>query len=107
MAGAYDVEREPWVAYQTNGYAVTFTLQRRDVFLLTGTARYNGAEGQVSGRVQGDRIVMTVSWNPDSVGEYNGSFGVDGRLSGHCFDQRHPESQATWYTPTPFTAVGY
>ena len=52
-------------------------------------------------------IVVTVTWSNGSVGEYNGTLGLDGRLSGHTFDVRHRENQATWFTETPFTGVNY
>jgi hypothetical protein len=94
-----------WVAFQSNGPQVTFNLTR-DGVLLSGTASYSGGNSQdLKGRLSDNRIVITVTWNANSVGEYNGFFGVDDRLTGHTFDLNHPESQATWFTTQGFTSV--
>ena len=94
-----------WVAHQSNGTDVSFNLIRNDV-LLTGSASFNGPGSQnLNGRLSDNRIVITVTWNANSVGEYNGFFGVDDRLTGHTFDLKHPESQAIWYTTQPFSQV--
>lgn len=96
-----------WVAHQSNGFDVTFNLRRTDHLLLTGSATHTGG-GQsrsLNGRLADNRIVMTVEWGPGSVGEYNGVFGVDDRLTGHTFDIRNPGSQATWFTTQGFVQV--
>ena len=94
-----------WVAHQSNGIDVTFNLTRDDV-LLSGSARFNGTQSQdLKGRLSDNRIVITVTWNANSAGEYNGFLGVDDRLTGHTFDLRNPSQQATWFTTQGFTAV--
>ena len=91
-----------WVAYQSNGPVITFNLTRDDM-LLTGSASYAGGQStDLRGRVTDNAIVMTITWRADSVGEYNGTFGVDDRLYGHTFDLREPGQQATWYTTQGF-----
>ena len=95
-----------WVAYQSNGFVLTFNLTRTDEVLLTGSASYGNTVNQdLKGRVSDRAILMTVTWGPGSVGEYNGFFGIDDRLTGHTFDLENSGSQATWYTTQGFTQV--
>lgn len=84
-----------WQAQQTNGFLVTFDLQQ-DGTGLQGTATAGGNSGTGRGQVDDTRFLFTVDWNGPSKGEYNGTFGLDGRLSGHTFDLSNPGSQAGW-----------
>jgi hypothetical protein len=71
---------------------------------ITGTGSHS--EGKVQGagrgRVEGDKFHLKVKWNNGTTGVYNGTFGLDGFISGVTFDERHPSSQATWRSNTEF-----
>jgi hypothetical protein len=97
---AFDVSGR-WQAKQTNGPLVTFDMQQ-DGETLHGTAAFDGNSGTGRGRVAGNGFLFTVDWNGPSVGEYNGTFGLDGRLTGHTFDLSDPASQAGWVSLREF-----
>ena len=61
MSSVFAVEGS-WVAL---GPVITFNLTR-DGVLLSGSASYSGGQSQdLKGRLSDNRIVMTVTWNPD------------------------------------------
>jgi hypothetical protein len=104
MAAVMNV-KGTWIAHQSNGANVTFNLDRQDL-LLTGSASVSpgGAQSQtLNGRISDTQFLVTVKWNANSTGEYNGTFGIDGRLTGHTFDVNNPSSQAFWFSDRGFS----
>jgi hypothetical protein len=66
---------------------------------LTGA----GTEGQNSGtvtfgRVEDRNVILVIKWSNDHIGEYNGSIGLNGRISGVNHDQTNPNAQQLWNT---------
>ncbi len=94
-----------WDVHQSNGYHVIFEIGQHppDGQDLVGSATLDdGTTGGGSGRVQGNQFHFRVEWPNGSVGIYNGTFALDGRISGISFDETHPESQATWWSGANF-----
>jgi hypothetical protein len=93
----YDVTGQ-WVAHQSNGFDVTFTIRPTDgdFTVLDVEASYSGGFAQGKGEVSGDSFWAEVDWEAGPVGRYTGTFGSDGRLSGSTFDRTNPSSEATW-----------
>jgi hypothetical protein len=99
----YDVTGE-WIAHQSNGFDVTFNIRpTKGVFTdLDVEASYSGGRAQGKGWVSGDEFFAEVDWEAGPVGQYTGTFGLDGRLSGTTFDRTNPSSEATWFCEEPF-----
>jgi hypothetical protein len=93
-----------WQAIQSNGFIVNFNIsQQQGASNFTGSASTTGLTGTGSGRVEGNRFIFTIDWNPgDSVGEYSGTFNLDGRITGISVDLTHPESHAFWHSSRTF-----
>jgi hypothetical protein len=100
-----------WKAIQGNGPKVTFAIDNQDG--ATGTVAGHAItsdnwSGGVSGRVSNTGIVLVADWREsghDSRGEYNGTFGPEGRLHGITFDLRNPSSMAGWFSDKEFGEV--
>jgi hypothetical protein len=92
-----------WHCFQSNSGDVTFNLSPPgEGGAFNGNASYPGANGSVQGSVSDTEFFCQVIWNPDSIGEYHGNFGRGGRLIGFTFDEKHPFTQATWFSDRTF-----
>ncbi|MFJ9115801.1 hypothetical protein [Streptomyces sp. NPDC102394] len=101
----FDVHGE-WSLHQSNGFKTTFNIQQNGTS-LTGSASAAGMAGTGRGRVQGDSFIFTVDWNPAGdekgpLGEYSGTFNLDGRITGVTVDLNHATSQAFWSSDATF-----
>ena len=103
----FDVSGE-WRVFQNNGWIVDLDMNQ-DGTQLGGDADTHPAAGGgstdgdiVSGSVSGNQFTMTINWANGPRGQYNGTFGADGRLSGHSFDLANPLSQALWVSEGTF-----
>jgi hypothetical protein len=85
-----------WTLTQSDGAVVTMDIAQNGSS-FTGFARFRDTVGNIA---QGDGFVTdtdffcVIHWGNGPVGEYNGKFGLNGRLTGHTFDQTNPSSQA-------------
>ena len=102
----YDVTGQ-WVAHQSNGFDVTFTVAPTDgdFTKLDVEASYSGGFGQGKGLLTGDTFSATVYWEAGSVGVYTAAFDGEGRLNGHTYDEANPSSRATWFTDQSFSQL--
>lgn len=93
-----------WVAHQSNGFDVTFTIRPTDgdFTKLDVEASYSGGFAQGWGEVSGGSFFAEVDWEAGPVGRYDGTFDGEGRLSGSSFDKTNPSSQATWHCDNQF-----
>ncbi|GJE42064.1 hypothetical protein [Methylobacterium soli] len=92
-----------WNAVQSNGPIVNFRLQQNDDRLQgVGTHSNGSVSGTGNGSVSDTGFLFVIDWSNGSKGEYNGSFGLDGRLTGITFDRNQPDSQATWHSTKVF-----
>jgi hypothetical protein len=91
-----------WHATQSNGPVVTFDLREDANGGLTGSARFSDDSGVGDGEVSDSAFFFRVRWNGGPVGDYHGSFGLDGRLTGITFDERNAASQAFWHSNKTF-----
>jgi len=97
-----------WVAVQNNGYKAEFTLQQSlpPGSEIHGTGFYDGLwRASVDGTVTGPSLKFTAYWNnvtggnpTGSIGEYTGTIGPTGRMTGTTVDKNNPRSMATWYS---------
>jgi hypothetical protein len=97
-----------WRLFQNNGWIVDFDLNQNGT-LLSGDADTKPAAGGTSidgdiesGSVSGNLFTLTIKWKNGPKGQYNGTFGADGRLSGQTFDLANPLSQALWVSGKTF-----
>jgi hypothetical protein len=68
-----------------------------------GTGNHSGTVvGNGNGEVSDSQFLFTITWNNGTKGQYNGNFGLSGRLTGITFDLNHPEVQATWHISKEF-----
>jgi hypothetical protein len=93
-----------WDALQSNGFRATFHIDDVRNGTFGGTASHSNGKvrGHGEGIVEGNRFHFRVEWNNGTVGVYNGTFGLDGVLTGITFDEARPSSQATWRSNTAF-----
>ncbi len=99
---------------QSNGWAVRFILQQKRVDVgvygssLQGTAesalvyqrQYIKARGSADGSITGSSFQVTVYWNNQTIGVYQGGINPQGRIDGVTYDRWHPNSKAKWYSET-------
>jgi hypothetical protein len=117
---AHDVNGT-WEIAQSNGWRVWVTIAQPSeaalpgepgpIFIdgdLTGTADEVNPQGAVtvrqvplSGEIIQDAFELEIAWGNGTKGRYNGTFDLEGRLSGVTFDEANPTSQATWFRPAP------
>jgi len=92
-----------WDALQSNRTRASFHIEQRNG-TFGGTASHSDGKvrGHGEGMVEGNQFHFRVEWNDGTIGVYNGTFGLDGVLTGVAFDERHPSSQATWRSNTAF-----
>jgi hypothetical protein len=94
-----------WTIVQSNGFRVEFDIvQDSRTGDLHGSGRViGGREANGRGRVDDHSFIYTVDWNNNGRGgQYSGTFGPDGRLTGVTVDLDNPTSQATWFSETTF-----
>ena len=103
----FDVSGQ-WDAQQSNGAVASFDLRHRGTQgVIHGHASHSGGSvlGDGEGVIQGTAFHLVVRWNNGTMGEYNGTFAINGRVSGVTFDLLHPQSQATWFSSRFFQEV--
>lgn len=97
-----------WTLHQSNmDAAVTFNIDQNGGS-LTGSASAPGMAGTGKGRVQGNGFIYTVDWNPAGekngpLGEYSGTFNLDGRITGVAVDLNDASTSAFWSSDPVFT----
>ena len=105
MAAGFDVEVGEWTAFQSNGWKAIFRLQQNNqTGELSGDADAqpiaggNKTDGDIlsGSKVDGNQFVCRVQWQNGPIGNYQGTHGLDGSLSGRSFDEANLASQATW-----------
>jgi len=98
--------RNNWTMVQSNGFRVEFDIISEDFGTgeIRGSARViGGIEASGRGRVDDHSFIYTVDWNNNGRGgQYSGTFGPDGRLTGVTVDLDNPTSQATWFSERSF-----
>jgi hypothetical protein len=119
VAEEFDV-RGGWSAFQSNGWVVRFTMDQttregtNERTQLSGLARgthptvseaMNGlGKGTVSvgPGASGHQFSFTVDWG-NIKARYDGTFGLDKRITGVSFDASHPSApQVTWISDKTF-----
>src|SRR5262245_54787680 len=94
-----------WDVHQSNGFHVLFDIGQHPAGgqKLVGSATLDdGTTGDGRGRLRNDQFHFKVAWPNGSVGVYDGSFNIEGVITGVTFDETHPESQATWHSGANF-----
>ena len=97
-----------WDAIQSNGHRAAFDLRLRGTQgVFHGTASHSGGSvrGHGEGVITGNDFLYTVTWNNGTIGEYNGRFNAEGRITGVTFDKRNPGSSATWSSSKRFRRI--
>ena len=105
MPPGFKADVGEWTAIQSNGGRPVFDLRQDQNGVLSGDADSGGTDGDIleGSRVDGNLFVCRVKWGDgSSVGNYQGTRGPDGTLSGVGFDEQHPESQTTWFADRKF-----
>lgn len=94
-----------WTAFQSNGFTITFNVFQ-DGETLTGSATTAGlSSNDCTGRVTDTDFLFKVPWSPgNSIGEYSGSFNLDGRIVGLTVDLNHAGTVAGWSSQQLFPA---
>jgi hypothetical protein len=92
-----------WTIVQSNGFEVVFDIVTEPDGQLRGSGRVaGGPEANGRGRLDGESFVYTVDWNNNGRGgQYSGTFGPTGLLTGVTVDLDNPRSQATWASREP------
>ena len=104
MAANKDVHGT-WLATQANHFIISFTVFQKPDGTLTGSASTTGlsAVDNCTGMVSDTSFVFTVPWSPgDSVGEYSGTFNLEGRIVGLTVDKTHAQNIAAWVSQRTF-----
>lgn len=103
-----------WDAYQSNGYVVHFFNMQQSpradnpsILDLKGRASHSSGavEGRVEGALSEAQLNVTVFWDNETEGIYEGTFGIIGglpgergaRLNGVTHDYMHPQNVASWH----------
>jgi hypothetical protein len=93
-----------WRIVQSNGSIVEIHLDQD-----TGNPRLISGTGTTAGLPTGDVLkpdstvinrdfFLVIDWHSGPVGEYHGTFGLNGTLTGVTFDRNNPVSQAFWHS---------
>ena len=92
-----------WIATQSNGWSTDFIITQNGGTLSgDATANHFGGGAQqlqgmeFDGTVTDTSFVCSVTWSNGSRGRYEGTFGLDERLTGVTFDVVDPNHSATW-----------
>jgi hypothetical protein len=102
-----------WSAFQSNGFRSDFHISQERIreargitwgSEISGTASHSdgAVKGDGTGRVMGNQFHYRVEWDNDTIGVYNGTFGLDTFLTGVTFDERHPSHVASWRSNADF-----
>ena len=92
-----------WKIQQTNGFTVEFNLQQNGRSLGGSAAVQGGASGTIrEGQVTDTQFFVIVDWPGEHDGEYHGTFGPNGRLTGQTFDLADRNSHAGWFSLKQF-----
>ncbi|MGI5143810.1 hypothetical protein [Streptomyces sp. CA-106110] len=90
-----------WDIVQTGGHTVVV-----HVFQTALDGNFDGAKAVetdsgyadiTESRVTNDEITFLIPWSSGARGRYTGRFDSQGRMTGVCFDEAHPENVASWY----------
>ena len=83
---------------QSNGYVLQFRSKQAgsEFHGLADAFGSSSGKGLVDGRIEGDELEATVTWDSGSVGVYRGRVNVAGYPEGITHDRMHPESTASW-----------
>ena len=98
-----------WAIFQSNGFVVDLAIEReqKDGFSILDVeaVQSDGTESkkdETQGKVEGRQFHMRIGWSNGTAGVYNGTFGLDGSLTGVTFDELHPEHVASWRSSRQF-----
>lgn len=89
---------------QSNGFVVDLDIQQDEQNNLSGvastrsfskTGTSEGENGVVTGSVKGNQILFTVNWGCGIIVEYDGTFNINGRITGIGLDLTH-NALAMW-----------
>ena len=68
-----------------------------------GTARTGSTNGHFSqAQLSAQEFHFVIRWDNGPIGDYCGTFGIDGRLRGQTFDATNPHNQALWHSDKQF-----
>ena len=101
-----DIIRTPFTIVQSNGPVVELTL-RREAGSPPDTFHLDATESDKTGTGDGSFIndtffLCVIHWRHGPIGEYHGTRGNNGRITGFAFDQTNHASQASWFTLQEF-----
>jgi len=103
--GDYKVGTE-WEIFQANGYTVSVDIDRDQLdgysTFSVAANQSDGTTGSGEGIVRGRDFHMRIQWNNNTAGVYNGTFGLDGSITGVAFDELHPDNVTTWRSSQQF-----
>ena len=87
-----------WDILQSNSPTVATVNLTQDGEAIFGDAVAGSSVASVGAgsRLVGSEFLIELHWNTGSIGEYHGTIGLNGRLTGITVDKTHPEAQATW-----------
>jgi len=96
-----------WQAIQGNGFVADFAIDREQdngFSILEAQASHSGGSvtGEGQGKVQGRDFHLRIGWDNGTAGVYNGTFGLDGSLTGVTFDELHPDNVTSWHSSRQF-----
>jgi hypothetical protein len=102
MAG-FDVSGS-WNLHQSNGADVAMNVGRGPS--PDGTATHDGINGHFNqAELTEHEFHFVIRWDNGPIGDYVGTFGIDGRLRGQTFDATNPHTQALWHSEKQFRRV--
>jgi hypothetical protein len=97
-----------WQIKQSNGFTVDVTMHQHDDQLSAFCSHSNNSvrSTHASGTVNGDSMILTITWDNGTKGEYKGRLerghftgANEGILKGSTRDLMHPGSTASWEVP--------
>jgi hypothetical protein len=106
MAAIMDVSGS-WDIVQDNGFRVPITVTQTDDRLSATASHSNGQvlSTEATGFVNGPEFQITITWNNQTKGQYNGTFtrgnfdsAPNGFLKGRTKDLNNPGSEAGWFS---------
>jgi hypothetical protein len=86
---------------QNNNYWVNFLLKQNGS-IVQGLAESGTAylivltRGKAEGSIRANKFHVTVYWNNQTIGVYDGIINSFGRIEGTTYDRWHPNSKAKW-----------
>lgn len=98
-----------WQIFQENGYTVGLAIEReqKDGFSILDieAVQSDGTRSkkdEAQGKVEGRQFHMRIGWDNSTAGVYNGTFGLDGSLTGITFDELHQDNVTSWRSSRQF-----